>query len=76
MKAIAVPIGAVVGLGLRLDTQPYMDAAYETTGTLRAQTKASARRAYWRAARRGLQRVHNMHKFNKQFGLDKVRRIT
>jgi hypothetical protein len=75
MKAISVPFSAVMTNGLRLDTQLYMEAAFETTASLRPKVKAMARRAYWRKARRGLARIHNMEKWNRTHQMDGVEKL-
>jgi hypothetical protein len=75
MKAISVPLSVVVRCGFRLDARPYIDAAYNTLASVRAQAQASARHAYWKAARRGVARMHNVEKFRKEMGLDKVVKI-
>ena len=76
MKVVVVPVSVIQGLGTRLDSRPYMDAAYETPKTLRTDVKRWARAAYMRAARRGLARVRNLRRFHREVGLDKVRRLT
>ena len=76
MKAVVVPFSTVArSPGLRLDVAPYMDAAYNTPESVRAQAKASARHAYYKMARRGIARMHNVEKFQKLMGLDEVEKL-
>lgn len=73
---MVVPFSTVARTpGLRLDAAPYIDASYNTPASVRAQVKASARHAYFKIARRGLARVHNLEKFQKLMGMDKVERL-
>lgn len=71
MRAVSVPLSAVLALGTRLDVQPYMEAT-ETPDALRARMRKAARSAYWRAARRGVAQIRNTAKFRRAYDLDKI----
>ena len=66
MKALAVHSSVVRALGYRLDTRPYLDMAVATPEALREEARRKARRAYWRAARAGLKRAHNLTRWQEQ----------
>jgi hypothetical protein len=76
VKAITVPASVIAANGLRLDCQPYMDAAFDTPATIRAQAKSRARHAYFRAARKGIRQALNLEQFHREHGLDAVGRLT
>ena len=60
MKALTVHLSVVSALGYRLDSRPYLDIAVETPDALREQARSKARKAYWKAARAGLNRARNV----------------
>ena len=76
MKAISVPISAVIRLGHRLDAMPYVDAVYNIQAAqVRAQAKAAARAAYYKQARRGIAHMHNIQKYRTAMNLDEAVRL-
>ena len=75
MKAAIVPFSAVVALGLRLDTSPYINAAHYTPEEMHEELRQSAKRAYRKHARRGLAHIRNVKEWNRLHLLDGVRKL-
>ena len=75
MKACVVPVSAVESLFLRLDTRPYMEAAWETPGIMREKLRTKIKASWRRQARKGLAHIRSMEKWNREHRLDGVEKM-